>query len=66
MWFVGADIVSTFGGQAGMQSSQPLQCSTSIVTVPRLVIVRVVGSDSDTRGLPGRERVRGEEVPARA
>ena len=49
MWFIGVDIVSTFGGHAGMQSSQPLQCSTSIVTVPRLVIVRVVGSDSGMR-----------------
>ena len=30
-----SDIVSTRGGHAGMQSSQPLQRPTSIVTVPR-------------------------------
>src|SRR6516165_5695752 len=37
MWLTALDIVSTRGGHAGMQRSQPLQCSTSIVTVPRLV-----------------------------
>ena len=38
MWFTAVDIASTPGGHAGMQRSQPLQWSTSMVTVPRLLI----------------------------
>ena len=38
MWLTAVDIASTPGGHAGMQRSQPLQCSTSMVTVPRLLM----------------------------
>src|SRR5690348_9722471 len=64
MWFTASDIVSTAGGHAGMQRSQPLQCSTSIVTVPRLLIVLVV-SGMRRAPLPRGMRVAWEEVPAR-
>src|SRR6478672_5036929 len=81
MWFTALDIVSTAGGHAGMQSSQPLQCSTSIVTVPRLLIVCVSASDAFMGRLhallpfgrsavvscfrPRRERAGWEQLPAR-
>src|SRR2546430_14709129 len=64
MWFTAVDIARTPGGHAGMQRSQPLQCSTSIVTVPRLLIV-VVASGMRRAPLPCGVRVGGEEFPAR-
>src|ERR1043165_3863701 len=64
MWFTAVDIASTPGGQAGMQRAQPLQCSTSIVTVPRLLIV-LVASDIRRAPLPSGGRAGGEEVPPR-
>src|ERR1700710_578452 len=68
MWLTSTDIASTPGGQAGMRRSQPLQWSTSIVTVPRLLIifVPVVASGMRRAPLPCGVRVRGEQVPARA
>src|SRR5262245_41412153 len=64
MWFTAVDIASTPGGHAGMQRSQPLQCSTSIVTVPRLLIV-LVASGMRRAPLP-RGLVAGrKEIPAR-
>src|SRR3954447_23487613 len=70
MWLTSTDIASTPGGHAGMQRSQPLQWSTSMVTVPRLLIVFLVvdcvASGMRRAPLPGGVRVRGEEVPARA
>src|SRR5258705_12509816 len=64
MWFTGVDIARKPGGHAGMQRSQPLQWSTSIVTVPRLLIV-LVASGMRRAPLPCRVRVGGEELPAR-
>src|SRR6478672_3511732 len=64
MWFTAVDIARTPGGHAGMHRSQPLQWSTSIVTVPRLLIV-LVASGMRRTPLPGGVRVGGEELPAR-
>src|SRR4051812_28128044 len=70
MWFTSTDIASTPGGHAGMQRSQPLQWSTSMVTVPRLLIVLVpcVSFASGMRRAPFPRRVLagGKELPARA
>src|SRR5712671_84113 len=65
MWFTAVDIASTPGGQAGMQRSHPLQWSTSMVTVPRLLISVVSELGMRRAPFPGRVRVRGKELPAR-
>ena len=65
MWFTAVDIASTPGGHAGMQSSQPLQCSTSIVTVPRLLIVVRRAQTCAALPLPGGELVRRAGGPTR-
>src|SRR6185436_9373885 len=64
MWFTAVDIASTPGGHAGMQRSHPLQCSTSMVTVPRLLMV-LVASGMRRAPLPRGIRAGGEETPAR-
>src|SRR6187551_2413054 len=64
MWFTAVDIASTPGGHAGMHRSHPLQCSTSMVTVPRLLIV-LVASGMRRAPLPGGVFAGGEEVPSR-
>src|SRR5437660_4580279 len=61
MWLTAVDIASTWGGHAGMQRSQPLQCPTSIVTVPRLLMLTVLTVVSDICRLPGRELAGGQE-----
>src|SRR4051795_2238688 len=72
MWLTSTDIASTPGGHAGMQRSQPLQWSTSIVTVPRLLMVfapavaSFVASGMRRAPLPCGVRVRREQIPARA
>src|SRR5437762_1286441 len=65
MWFTAVDIASTPGGHAGMQRSQPLQWSTSMVTVPRLLIVLVIELGMRRAPFPGRVLVRGEQLPTR-
>src|SRR6476661_7738585 len=64
MWFTAVDIASTPGGHAGMQRSHPLQWSTSMVTVPRLLIVVVIELGMRRAPFPRRVLVRREEVPA--
>src|SRR6187200_3064145 len=63
MWFTAVDIASTPGGHAGMQRSQPLQWSTSMVTVPRLLISFVFELGMRRTPLPRRVLVRGKEIP---
>src|SRR5436305_13961140 len=63
MWFTAVDIASTPGGHAGMQRSHPLQWSTSIVTVPRLLIVFVIGLGMRRAPFPSRVLVRRKKVP---
>src|SRR6267142_6198790 len=63
MWFTAVDIASTPGGHAGMQRSQPLQWSTSMVTVPRLLIAFVIESGMRRTPFPRLVLVRREEVP---
>src|SRR4051812_8579500 len=58
MWFTAVDIASTPGGHAGMHRSQPLQCSTSIVTVPRLLTLM----SSDMCVLPCRRFARRKKL----
>src|SRR5436190_4812472 len=65
MWLTAVDIASTPGGHAGMHRSHPLQWSTSIVTVPRLLIV-LVASGMCRAPLPCGEFVGGQEIPSRA
>src|SRR5690349_18241313 len=62
MWLTAVDIASTPGGHAGMQRSHPLQWSTSIVTVPRLLMV-LVASGMGRAPLPGGELVGRQELP---
>src|SRR6476659_6273383 len=64
MWFTAVDIASTPGGHAGMQRSHPLQWSTSMVTVPRLLIVVVSELGMRRAPFPRRVLVRREEIPA--
>src|SRR5580765_3725274 len=68
MWFTAVDIASTPGGQAGMQRSQPLQWSTSMVTVPRLFTSRVsetlaLGLGMGCAPFPCGMTVGGQQVP---
>src|SRR5882672_4681558 len=65
MWFTAVDIASTPGGHAGMQRSQPLQWSTSMVTVPRLLIIFVSELGMRRAPFPGRVRVCRKEIPTR-
>src|SRR6476646_5205633 len=63
MWFTAVDIASTPGGHAGMQRSQPLQWSTSMVTVPRLLIAFVTELGMGRTPFPRLVLVGREELP---